>query len=79
MLKQNVCVLITGNPYFHPAIDLSLCHPSLYLDLSWSVLEDLFGSEQVTITHSFMTTTLCHRGNWTKLTGAPSPGHAQKN
>jgi len=37
--------------YFHPgigslsAIDLSLCHPSLYLDLSWSVHEDLCGSD----------------------------------
>ena len=48
MLKQNVCILNTGNlTYFHPgtgslsAIDLSLCHPSLYLDLSWSVHEDL--------------------------------------
>jgi len=40
--------LNTGNPtYFHPgtgslsAIDLSLCQPSLYLDLSWSVHKDL--------------------------------------
>ena len=48
MLKHNVCISSTGNPtYFHPgtgslsAIDLSLCHPSLYRDLSWSVHEDL--------------------------------------
>ena len=39
MLKQNLCILNTGNTsYLHPgtdslsAIDLSLCQPSLYLD-----------------------------------------------
>jgi len=64
MLKQYVCILNTGNPtYFHPgtgslsAIDLSLCHPSLYLDLSWSVHEDLCGSDHypvvITTTQSY--------------------------
>ena len=64
LLKQNVCILNTGNPtYFHPgtgslsAIDLSLCHPSLYLDLSWSVHEDLCGSDHypvvITTTQSY--------------------------
>jgi len=64
MLKRNVCILNTGSPtYFHPgtgslsAIDLSLCHPSLYLDLSWSVHEDLCGSDHypvvITTTQSY--------------------------
>ena len=64
MLKHNVCILNTGNPtYFHPgtgslsAIDLSFCHPSLYLDLSWSVHEDLCGSDHypvvITTTQSY--------------------------
>ena len=56
--------MYTGNPtYFHPgtgslsAIDLSLCHPSLYLDLSWSVHDDLCGSDHypvlITTTQSY--------------------------
>ena len=64
MPKQNVYILNTGNhTYFHPgtgslsAIDLSLCHPSLYLDLSWSVHEDLCGSDHypvvITATQSY--------------------------
>ena len=27
------------------ALDLSLCHPSLYLDFDWSVCEDQHGSD----------------------------------
>ena len=36
----------TGN-YF--AIDLSLCHPNIYLDFGWSVCDDLHGSDHFPI------------------------------
>ena len=56
ILKQNLCLLNTGvSTYFHSgtgtasAIDLSLCNPSLFLDLSWSVHEDLCGSDHYPI------------------------------
>jgi len=52
ILQQNLCILNTGMPtYFHPstgslsAIDLTLCDPSLFLDQSWSVHDDLCGSD----------------------------------
>jgi len=52
ILKQNISLLNSGSfTYLHPgtgttsAIDLSLCHPSLYLDVSWSVHQDLCGSD----------------------------------
>ena len=52
ILKQNLSILNTdSSTYFHPgsgslsAIDLSLCDPSLFLDLSWSVHDDLCGSD----------------------------------
>jgi len=52
ILKQNMSVLNSDSfTYLHPgtgtasAIDLSLCHPSLYLDVSWSVYQDLCGSD----------------------------------
>ncbi len=41
--------------YLHPAfgtysaLDLALCHPSLYLDFEWSVCEDLHGSDHFPI------------------------------
>ena len=31
------------------ALDLSLCHPSLYLDFDWSVCEDQHGSDHFPI------------------------------
>ena len=36
----------TGNYY---AIDLSLCHPNIYLDFDWSVCDDLHGSDHFPI------------------------------
>ena len=52
ILKQNISLMNSGSyTYLHPgtgttsAIDLSLCHPSLYLDVSWSVHQDLCGSD----------------------------------
>ena len=41
--------------YLHPptrnyyAIDLSLCHPNIYLDFDWSVCDDLHGSDHFPI------------------------------
>ena len=48
-----ICVyLMKKQPtYLHPptgnysVIDLSLCHPSIYLDFDWSVCDDLHGSD----------------------------------
>ena len=52
ILKQNLSILNTGTPtYLHPgtgslsAIDLTLSDPLLYLDLTWSVHNDLCGSD----------------------------------
>jgi len=52
ILKQNISLLNSGSfTYLHlatsaaSAIDLSLCHPSLYLDVSWSIHQDLSGSD----------------------------------
>ena len=53
---QNICLLNDkSNTYLHPgtgsfsAIDLSLAHPSLFLDYSWSVLKDQHGSDHFPI------------------------------
>jgi len=52
VVKENRCILNIGSSTcFHPgtgtmsAIDLSLYHPSLFLDLTWSVHDDLSGSD----------------------------------
>ena len=49
ILKQSISLLNSGSfTYLHPgngtasAIDLSLCHPSLYFDVSWSVYQSSF-------------------------------------
>jgi len=56
MLQRNLSLLNDGSAtYLHPAsgsqsaIDLSICDPSLYLDLSWKVHEDLCGSDHFPI------------------------------
>ena len=50
--ENNLCLLNEKQPtYLHPptgnyyAIDLSLCHPNIYLDFDWSVFDDLHGSD----------------------------------
>ena len=50
--ENDQCLLNKKQPtYLHPptgsyyAIDLSLCHPSIYLDFDWSVCDDLHGSD----------------------------------
>jgi hypothetical protein len=52
LLQSNLCLLNNKCPtYLHPAtgslssLDLTLCDPSLYLDFSWSVHNDLCGSD----------------------------------
>ena len=53
--SNNICLLNDGSAtYIHSngspfAIDLSFCSPSLYSDLSWSVFEDLHGSDHFPI------------------------------
>ena len=48
--ENDLCLLNEKQPtYLHPptgnyyAIDLSLCHPNIYLDFDWSVCDDLHG------------------------------------
>ena len=50
--SRNLCLLNDGSPtYLHPgsgtrtAIDLSMCSPSIFQDLKWSVLRDQHGSD----------------------------------
>ena len=50
LLQSNLSILNNGSStYLHPgtgstsAIDISICQPSLFLDLSWSAHEDLCG------------------------------------
>ena len=52
LLQSNLCLLNkTDTTYIHPAtgtrssIDLAMCDPTLFLDLSWNVHEDLCGSD----------------------------------
>ena len=56
LLQNNLCLLNNKqHTYVHPAtgsfssIDLSLCDPSLFLDLSWSVHNDQCGSDHFPI------------------------------
>ena len=53
---NNLCIFNDKrNTYLHPAtgsytaIDLSLCHPSIYLDFTWDVGDDLCGSDHFPI------------------------------
>ena len=52
LLKSNLSLLNSGSPtYIHPAtasfsaIDLSIAHPALYLDVCWQTDSDLHGSD----------------------------------
>ena len=54
--ENNLCLFNSNqHTYLHPgsgsftAIDLSLCHPSLYLDYEWKVCEDSHGSDHFPI------------------------------
>ena len=56
ILQRNLSLLNDGSAtYFHlgtgshSAIDLSICDPSLYLDFSWKVHDDLCGSDHFPI------------------------------
>ena len=57
VIAENDLCLLTEKPptYLHPptgnyyAIDLSLCHPNIYLDFDWSVCDDLHGSDHFEI------------------------------
>jgi hypothetical protein len=56
ILSSNLCLLNGKDPtYIHPAtgsrssIDLAFCDPSLYLDYSWKVNDDLCGSDHLPI------------------------------
>ncbi|GFY57343.1 hypothetical protein TNIN_178471 [Trichonephila inaurata madagascariensis] len=54
-----------SNTYFHSptqsfsAIDLSICSPSLLLDLTWSVLGNLLGSDHFPVVISYATPIAC--------------------
>ena len=52
MTKSNICLFNDDTPtYLHPAtgsltsIDLTMCSPSLFMDFTWRVEEDLHGSD----------------------------------
>ena len=54
--ENDLCLLNQKQPtYLHPptgnyyAIDLSLCHPNIYLDFDWLVCDDLHGSNHFPI------------------------------
>ena len=54
--ENDLCTLNEKQPaYLHPptgnyyVIDLSLCHPNIYLDFDWSVCDDLHGSDHFPI------------------------------
>ena len=54
--ENNLCLFNSNqHTYLHPgsgsftAIDLSLCHPSLYIDYEWKVCEDSHGSDHFSI------------------------------
>ena len=54
--ENDLCLLNEKQPtYLHPptgnyyAIDLSVCHPNIYLDFDWSVCDDLHGSDHFPI------------------------------
>ena len=54
--ENDLCLLNENQPtYLHPptgncyAIDISLCHPNIYLDFDWSVYDDLHGSDHFPI------------------------------
>jgi len=56
LLKSNLSLLNSGSPtYLHPAtasfsaIDLSITHPSLYLDFCWQTDSDLHGIDHYPI------------------------------
>ena len=56
IMENNLCLLNSNqHTYLHPgsgsfiAIDLSLLHPSLYLDYEWKVCEDSHGSDHFPI------------------------------
>ena len=54
--ESDLCLLNEKQPtYLHPptgiyhAMDLSLCHPNIYLDFDWSVCDGLHGSDHFPI------------------------------
>ncbi|MCU7800748.1 MAG: reverse transcriptase-like protein [gamma proteobacterium symbiont of Lucinoma myriamae] len=56
IVENDLCLLNDKQPtYLHPptgnyyAIDLSVCHPNIYLDFDWSVCDDLHGSDHFPI------------------------------
>ena len=52
MTRSNICLFNDETPtYLHPAtgsfisIDLTMCSPSLFMDFTWRVEDDLHGSD----------------------------------
>ena len=70
--KHQLCLWNDGCPtYIHPgsgsqtAIDLSVCHPSLLLDYSWSTHEDTCGSDHLPlILHPCVSSSTNHFPRW---------------
>ena len=72
MLQRNLSLLNDGSvTYLHSgsgsqsAVDLSICDPSLYLDFSWKVLDDLCGRDHFpAIIHSDMAVPSVTNSTW---------------
>ena len=87
--ENNLCLLNSNqHTYLHPgsgsftAIDLSLCHPSLYLDYEWKVCEDSHGSDHFPIIMYESEETdsdKIPKWNFKKLTGKNSIFFTMKN
>ena len=80
--KHDMCVFNDGSQtYLHPAtgstsaLDLSLCHPNLFLDFNWKVADDLCGSDHFPILlqtvdglqQNLIPHFKLHRADWTKF------------
>ena len=63
------------------AINLTICDPTIYIDFSWQVYEDTFGSDHFPILwNNTKNTGKKHPiGNQTKLTGKILKENAKKN
>ena len=66
--KESLCIFNDGSDtYLHPgngsysAIDLSICDPSLLLDYSWRVHDDLCGSDHFPIILENLFPSSCER------------------
>jgi len=86
MLQRSLSLLNDGfATYLHPgsgsqsAIDLSICDPALYLNFSWNVQDDLYGSDHFPIIiHSYRVVSSGTNSTW-KLSKADWDTYSDKS